>query len=154
VVSEIRGEFRKWGGTLFLDREHPLLSSIHVWIDTSTIETGEPERDAHIRSVEFLDVARIPRAEFDSNAIEESGGCAVVHGRLWLHGVTHDLDVEVDPYIVPFAGETNVYRVRARIDRQSFGLHWNQDLDIGGVVLSDEIRLTAELALVHTNSGA
>jgi polyisoprenoid-binding protein YceI len=153
VISEIKGEFLRWGGTLYLDRKSPLLSSLEVWIDVATIDTGEPERDAHIRSSEFLDVGTFPRAEFESGAIEERSGRAVVHGRLQLHGVTHDLDVEVEPYVMPVDAGT-AYRMRGKLDRQTFGLHWNQDLDIGGVVLGDEIRLSAELALVRANGDA
>ena len=150
IISEIKGEFHRWGGTLYLDRKNPLLSSLEIWIDAATIDTGEPERDAHIRSSEFLDVATFPRAEYESAAIEERNGCAVVHGRLHLHGVTHDLDVEVEPYIIPVSAD-NRYHMRGKLDRQSFGLHWNQDLDVGGVVVGDEIRLHAELSLVRTN---
>jgi polyisoprenoid-binding protein YceI len=152
VISEIKGEFRRWGGTLFLDRRQVGPSTVNVWVDVATIDTGDPERDAHLRSSEFLDVARIPRAEFDASAIEERSGSALVRGRLHLHGMTHDLDLEVEPHLVPRPGEENVYRVRAKLDRQSFGLHWNQDLDIGGVVVGDEIRFSAELVLVRTNS--
>ena len=151
IVSEIKGIFQRWGGTLYLDRAQPQLSSVHVWIDVATIDTGEPERDDHIRSSEFLDVERLPRAEFDSSSVEREDGRAIVHGRLALHGVTRDLDVDVDPYIVPPAGGQAVYHLRAKVDRQSFGLHWNQDLDVGGVVVGDEIRLAGELALVRTN---
>jgi polyisoprenoid-binding protein YceI len=151
VISEIAGQFQRWGGTLYLDRRQPQLSSVHVWIDVSTIDTGEPQRDDHIRSSEFLDAKQLPRAEFDSSAIEQRNGHALVRGSLRLHGVMRDLDVEVDPYIVPAAGAKNVYRLRAKLDRQSFGLHWNQDLDFGGVVVGDEIRLAAELVLVHAN---
>jgi len=154
VVSEIKGTIRRWGGTLFLDRKQPLLSTVRVWIDVSTIATGEPERDDHIRSSEFLDVQRVPQADFESSAIEASGGRAIVHGRLHLRDVTHDLDVEVEPFAVPVAGQANVYRVRAKIDRQTFGLHWNQDLDVGGIVVGDDIRLSADLTIVRTNGGA
>jgi polyisoprenoid-binding protein YceI len=151
VVSEISGEFHRWGGTLFFARNEALPSTINVWIDISTIDTGDPERDGHIRSSEFLDAARVQRAEFDASDIEESEGRAILHGRLRLHGVTHDLDVEVEPQSGPVAGEKNAYNVRATLDRQNFGLHWNQDLDIGGVVVGDEIRISAELVLIRTN---
>jgi polyisoprenoid-binding protein YceI len=151
VVSEISGEFRRWGGTLFFPRDQPLPSTINVWVDVSTIDTGDPERDAHIRSSEFLDAALLPRAEFEASDVEQRDGRAILHGRLRLHGVTHDLDVEVEPREPPLEGEKNAYRARTRLDRQSFGLHWNQDLDVGGVVVADEIRISAELVLVRAN---
>ena len=96
VISEIKGSFGRWGGTLYLDRGQPSLSSVQVWIDVSTIDTGEPERDDHIRSSEFLDAKQLPRAEFESSAVEEKDGRAVVRGRLRLHGVTRDIDVVVE----------------------------------------------------------
>ena len=151
VVSEIRGEFHRWGGTLFFARTRALPSTVNVWIDVSTIDTGDAERDAHIRSSEFLDVARLPPAEFDASEIEADEGRAILRGRLRLHGVTHDLDVMVEPHAPPVTGEENTYRALAKLDRQSFGLHWNQDLDIGGIVVGDEIQISAELVLVRTN---
>ena len=72
VIQQIRGRFSRWGGELFLDRVDPWLSSVEVWIDVDSIETDSPERDAHVRSPEFLDVARFPRAELRSTNIAVS----------------------------------------------------------------------------------
>ena len=140
VVSEIRGSFHRWGGALFLNRHEPLLSTITVWIDTASIDSGSPERDDHIRSNEFLDVKRFPRAEFESTSIEPRNGHAIVRGVLQLHGVTRDLDLDIEPYLVP-SNDDNLFHLRGKLDRQSFGLHWNQDLDVGGVVVGDKIDL-------------
>lgn len=147
VIQEIRGQFRRWGGTLFLDRAEPWLSSIHVWVDLASLETDSVERDAHIRSAEFLDIARFPRAEFESSSLEPEDGRLIVRGRLELHGVTRDLDLAIDTS--PRGAAHSVYTVRAKVDRQAFGLHWNQDLDFGGVVVGDQIALAAEVDLVH-----
>lgn len=149
VVGEIRGEFHRWGGTLFFARNQPLPSTINVWVDLSTVDTGDPQRDAHVRSSEFLDVALFPRAEYDANEVEARDGRAVLHGRLSLHGVVHDVDVDVEPHVAPMGGEKNAYLARAKVDRPRFGLRWNQDLDVGGVVVGDEIRISAELVLVR-----
>ena len=146
IVSEIRGQFRRWGGTLFLDRRQPLLSSLKVWFDVATIDTDSAERDEHLRSSEFLDVTRFPRAEFESGSVEQLDGHIVVRGRLTLHGVTRDCDVEIEPFLPPPRQTNDVYRARTKLDRQSYGLHWNQDLDVGGVVVADEITVSAELA--------
>jgi polyisoprenoid-binding protein YceI len=153
VISEIRGQFRRWGGTLFFDRERPLLSSLEVWVEAATIDTDSVERDEHIRGSEFLDVKQFPRAVFESSSVEPRDGHVLVRGRLSLHGVAHDLDVEIDPFVTPPQID-QVYRVSAKLDRQSFGLHWNQDLDVGGVVVGDEITVKAELRLVRKNGEA
>ena len=150
IVSEIRGNFHRWGGTLFLDRLQPARSSVEVWIDLDSIDTGAPERDAHVRSAEFLDVAQFPRAVFKSTSVELSDEQIVVHGLLHLHGVVHDVDVTVvsGPMIVDRHGvPRGRYTVRGSIDRQSYALHWNQDLDIGGVVVGDQIEILANVEL-------
>jgi polyisoprenoid-binding protein YceI len=148
VISQIRGHFGRWGGTLFFDRKEPFLSSVQVWIELATIDTDSAERDEQMRSSEFLDVMRHPRAGFESSSVESRDGRALVRGRLDLHGVMHDVEVEVEPFTPP-APNGPLYRVRGKLDRQNFGLHWNQDLDVGGVVVGDEIAVTAELALVR-----
>jgi polyisoprenoid-binding protein YceI len=150
VVSEIRGQFRRWGGTLFFNPQQPLMSSLEVWVDAATIDTDSVERDEHIRSSELLDVGKYPRAQFESTSVELQHGHVLVRGRLALHGVVHDLDVEIEPFAAP-PHPDQTYRVTAKLDRQNFGLHWNQDLDIGGVVVADEIAVQGELRLVRRN---
>lgn len=151
IVSEIRGKFHRWGGTLFLDRLQPARSSLEVWIDLDSIDTGAPERDAHVRSAEFMDVAQFPRAVFKSTSVELDDEQIVAHGLLHLHGVVHDVDMTVK------AGATTIdrhgvprgrYTVRGNIDRQAFSLHWNQDLDIGGVVVGDQVEIMANVELI------
>jgi polyisoprenoid-binding protein YceI len=149
VVQQIRGEFRRWGGTLFLDRAEPWLSTVEAWADLGSIDTDSVERDAHICSAEFLDVARFSRAEFKSSAVDPRDGHLVVRGRLQLHGVTRDLDLEITHAEPKAASKRSAYSVRGKLDRQLFGLHWNQDLDVGGVVVGDEIELSAEVQIVR-----
>lgn len=151
ILQQITGELHSWGGTVYLDRAQPALSSVTAWVDLSGVDTGSVERDDHLRSAELLDVARLPRAEFTSTSVEVRESRAIVHGLLWFHGVTHDLDLEIE---TP-AGVTDparaVYTVKATFDRQAFALHWNQDLDVGGVVVGDEVRLSADVKLVRAN---
>jgi polyisoprenoid-binding protein YceI len=147
VVQKIHGQFRTWGGTLDLDWESPWLSTVRVWVDLASIDTDERERDDHIRSAEFLDVERFPRAEFTSTSIEPRADCLMVRGVLQLHGVTHDLDLEVRTRTR--RGGHHLYDVRGTLNRQAFGLHWNQDLDAGGVVVGDDVELAAEIELVR-----
>jgi len=152
VVSEIKGRFGRWGGSLTLDRADPARSSVHVWIDLGSIETGAVERDGHVKSAEFLDVARFPRAEFRSTSVTLRDHAPVaLAGRLDLHGAERPAQVEVSVGKTWTDGQGRArasYVARARIDRQAFGLHWNQDLDVGGVVVGDDVEITAELELV------
>lgn len=154
VVQQIQGRFERWGGTLFINRQDPSLSSVHIWIDLASITTDDPERDAHVRSSEFLDVGRFPRATFESTDVHIAGGEIVVEGALDLHGLIRDVEMRAiagTASIDPDGRGRAVYRARGTLDRQSFGLHWNQDLDVGGVVVGDRVEIVGYAELVHTN---
>ena len=155
VVSEIQGRFTAWGGEVTFDPDQIDRSRIDLWIDVASIDTGSPERDAHLRSPEFLDVARFPRAEFTSSGVVvERDGAARLSGRLWLHGVSRDVDLDMRPertWITTDGRLRAVYLVSGRIDRQAFGLRWNQDLDVGGVVVGDTVDLEARVELVRAD---
>lgn len=157
VVQQVRGHFTRWGGTLYLNRRDPSLSSVHIWIDLASITTDDPTRDAHVRSAEFLDVARFPRAEFDSTDVRVADGEIILEGTLDLHGVVEDVELRAlaGPSSIGADGrQRSTFTTKGTLNRQSFGLHWNQDLDIGGVVVGDEVEIVGHAELVHTNGGA
>jgi polyisoprenoid-binding protein YceI len=153
VVSQIEGSFRSWGGEMIFDPDYVSRTQIQVWIDLGSIDTGSVDRDAHVRSAEFLDTTRFPRAQFTSTDVALlRDGEATVTGRLQLHGISRYVELKViaqrtwrDEHGVMRAA----YRVHGAIDRQSFGLHWNQDLDVGGFVVGDEVELAVEVKLVR-----
>jgi polyisoprenoid-binding protein YceI len=153
VIQQIQGRFTTWGGELFLDRVEPWLSSLHVWVDLASITTDEPERDAHVRSPEVLDVERFARADFKSTNVEVRDERVAIRGRLDLHGIVGDMELEVEPGPAtrdPDGAQRTRYAARGTLDRQAYGLHWNQDLDAGGIVVGDRIEIVAELELVRT----
>jgi polyisoprenoid-binding protein YceI len=153
VVSEIHGRFRSWGGEMVFDPDDVARTKIRVWVDVGSIETGSPERDDHVRSAEFLDAARFPRAQFESTFVApRRDGEAGVTGRLSLHGATRTVDLDVvaqRAWVDPDGLMRLTYTVRGRIDRQAFGLHWNQDLDVGGIVVGDKVDIDARVELVR-----
>lgn len=153
VVSEIQGRFRSWGGEMIFDPDYVPRTQIQIWVDVASIETGSPERDAHLRSAEFLDAARFPRALFTSTDVQlRREGEAGVTGRLQLHGTARfvDLDIVAQRTWIDDEGLMRaIYSVRGRIDRQAFGLHWNQDLDVGGIVVGDKVEIDARVELVR-----
>jgi len=157
VIQQIRGRFERWGGTLYVNRRDPSLSSVHVWVDLASITTDDPERDAQVRSAEFLDVARFPRATFTSADVHAGDGEIVVEGGLDLHGTIRDVEMRAIAGAATVDAEgraRSTYTACGILDRQSFGLHWNQDLDIGGVVVGDEVEIVGHAELVHTNGAS
>lgn len=153
VVQEIKGEFTRWGGTLITDAIDPTKSRARVWVDLDSIDTGNPERDVQIRSAEFFDVARFPRATFASTEIRlPDGGNPLIRARLRLHGAERDVDLEIlqrDERTYAGGNERGIYAVRGRFDRRDFDLRWNQDLDIGGVVVGDQVQIEAHVEAVR-----
>jgi polyisoprenoid-binding protein YceI len=135
---------------VFIDRAQPWRSSVDVWVDLSSITTDDADRDAHVLSSEFLDVRRFPRAEFKSSSVELHEPDVFIEGRLDLHGVVNDVRVCAGHITLAANDRTRaVYKARGTVDRQSFGLHWNQDIDVGGVVVGDEVEVEAEIELVR-----
>jgi polyisoprenoid-binding protein YceI len=153
VIHEIRGQFGKWGGTITLQSDNLAKSNVHVWIGLASVDTNEPERDDQIRSPEFFDIGKFPQAKFSSTEVRLSEHAnPVVKGQLDLHGFTGEVDVEVtrhNRWTDEKAVERVSYEVKARFDRRKFGLRWNQDLDVGGVVLGDEVEVDAQLEAVR-----
>jgi polyisoprenoid-binding protein YceI len=154
VITEISGRFGSWGGQMIFDPDDVDRSLIKVWIDVASIDTGSGERDAHLRSPEFLDVARFPRAAFVSTGVDvQRDGQARLTGVLRLHGVSQNVELEVATertWVDESRRLRAAYRLRGRLDRQAFGLHWNQDLDVGGIVVGDEVEIEARVELVRT----
>jgi polyisoprenoid-binding protein YceI len=156
VVSEIRGRFKRWGAMLVLDRGDLSRALLKAWVDLASIDTGSVERDQHIRSAEFFDAGHFPFAEFRSDAIAALDEHRyVARGPLVLHGKSRPVELIVTPG--PTREDDGVmraaYEVRATIDRQAFGLHWNQDLDGGGLVVGDRIDLHARVQAMRVPDG-
>ncbi|MSP25295.1 MAG: polyisoprenoid-binding protein [Myxococcales bacterium] len=152
MVSKVRGVFKKWEGTLAFDEETPGSSSVEVKIDAGSIDTHEAQRDGHLGSADFLDVAQYPEILFKSSAFTAAGaGQYKVTGELTLHGVTLPLTLDVE-YAGrakhPHFGERAGFSAKGSLDRKDFGLGWNSALDTGGVLVGDTVEISLEIELV------
>jgi polyisoprenoid-binding protein YceI len=152
VVSEIAGRFRKWGALLVLNLDDVSRSRLTGWVDLSSVDTGVAERDDHIRSPEFFNMSRFPIAEFVSDSIIPIADQRfLVRGQLLLHGVARPIEMTVTPGPRTEVGNSAraAYDVHATVNRQTFGLRWNQDLDAGGVVVGDRIDVQARVQVIR-----
>ena len=152
VVSKVRGQFTRWDGTLAMDENDPTSGSVEVSIDTSSVNTGVDQRDAHLRSADFFDVERYPAITFRSRKVEKAGaGALKITGDLTIHGVTRPvvLDAEYAGSAKdPWGGVRAGFSARAVIDRKDFGLTYNQLLETGGVLVGETIEIGIEVELV------
>ncbi len=153
MISNVRGEFHNITGMVEWDEKDPASIKIDAAVDVTTLDTGEPKRDAHLKSADFFDADKFPKMTFRSRSASSAGTNRYkVVGDLTIHGVTKEatLDVEVTSTIKDPWGNTKFGAVAtAKINRQDFGVKWNKTLDGGGVVVGDEIAITidAELAM-------
>jgi polyisoprenoid-binding protein YceI len=154
MISNVRGEFTKVSGTAVIDSVNPAKSSVDVQIDANSINTREPQRDDHLRSADFFDVANYPTLTFRSRRIEAQGAEELkLTGDLTIHGVTKEVTFEVegptptikDPWGNLRAGIT----ASTKISRKDFGLAFNALTETGGVVVGDEVKITLEAELIQ-----
>ncbi len=153
LVSKVRGRFAKYTGSVQLDEDDLTRSTLDVSIDAASIDTGAPERDVHLRSADFFDVAAFPELRYRSQRIEPlSGDRYRVIGELTIRDVTRVVPLEVEyggRATDPWGNERAGFVARATLDRKDFGLGWNQVLEAGGVLVGDRVDIDIEVAVVR-----
>ncbi len=158
VIARVRGQFSRWSGTLLVPGGDLARASVKVTIDASSIETGVADRDAHLRSADFFDVAAHPEITFSGDRVEVLAGDRLeVTGDLTLRGVTRPavLDVEYTGKAQdPWGNERLGFSARTSIDRTAFGLVWNQLLEAGGVTVGERVDLEFEIEAVKQAAAA
>jgi polyisoprenoid-binding protein YceI len=150
MVSKVRGRFREFSGTI-VTAENPLDSFVTAEIDLSSVDTGNEQRDAHIRSADFLDVEHYPTMTYRSTGIRPEGDHYVLEGQLTLKGVTRDvpLTLEVNGFGPDAYGGTRAgFTATGEINRRDFGVNFNALMETGGAVVSDKITITLEIEAV------
>jgi polyisoprenoid-binding protein YceI len=152
VVAKVRGRFADWRGTLELDEADLSRSRVEVEIDAASIDTGNAQRDEHLRSADFLDVQQFPTLRFASQRVEEVGDDRLrVLGELSLHGVTRQVTLDVERggnAKDPWGNQRAGFAARLSILRSDFGLTWNQALETGGVLVADRIDIELDVQAV------
>ena len=143
MVSKVRGRFGEFSGSLHIG-EIPEDSSVEVVIDAASIDTRDSGRDEHLRSPDFLDTATYPTLAFRSTAVRRAGKRWEVDGELTVRGVTRPvtLDVEFEGAATsPWGQQVASFTAGTELDREDFGLTWNQALETGGVLVGRKVRI-------------
>jgi polyisoprenoid-binding protein YceI len=154
MISSVRGEFEKVSGKIVYDEADVTKSSADISIDTGSINTRVAKRDEHLRSPDFLDVAKYPKIAFKSKRIEKgANGTLKMTGDLTIHGVTKEVVLNVEgptPAIKDPGGDFRVGgQASTKINRKDYGLTWNKALETGGVVVGDEVEITIDVEIVR-----
>ena len=153
MISNVKGRFTGLSGTLLEHATDKSLSSFEASIDVSTINTGDPQRDAHLKSADFFDVEKYPTMTLKSTKVEPKGEAEYrVTGDLTIHGVTKPVALEVEGPSAPAKdpwGNTRIgLSATGKINRKDYGLNWNAALETGGFLVGEDVQITLDVQFI------
>lgn len=152
MIAKVHGGFEKISGQFQFDPKDLANSSVDVTIEASSINTREPQRDAHLKSADFFDVENYPNLTFKSTRFEKSGDSLKITGNLTIHGVTNSVVLEVDgpseELKDPWGNAKIGASATTKIKRKDFGLTWNAALEAGGLLVGDDVQITLDVQFV------
>jgi polyisoprenoid-binding protein YceI len=158
MITTVRGRITDVRGAITVDEQNPERSSVDVELGAKSLSTGVEQRDQHLHSADFLDAETSPTISFKSRRIEgargEEGTRFKVIGDLTIRGTSREITLDTtyegrgkDPW----GGERLSFNATTKIDRRDFGLTWNQALEAGGILVSNDIKLTIDAQAVRAN---
>ncbi|HKF48647.1 MAG TPA: YceI family protein [Terracidiphilus sp.] len=153
MISNVKGNFSGLSGTLTEDAADRTRSHVEASIDIGTINTGDAQRDGHLKSADFFDAEKFPAMSFKSTKVERKGdGEYAVTGDLTLHGVTKPLTFAVEgptpPAKDPWGNARIGLSATAKLNRKDYGLGWNAALETGGFLVGEEVHITLEVQFI------
>jgi polyisoprenoid-binding protein YceI len=148
VISTVSGRFNKFSGNIKYDPALGNLEGAKIVISSNSIDTNEPDRDKHLKSEDFFDVTKFPTIEFASKrTITKNKMPVELIGDLTIRGIKKEVKLKIESFGQtkdPWGNERIAFEAATKVDRKDFGLKWNKNLDQGGVMISDEVKLVIE----------
>ena len=151
VVTKVRGHFAEFEGTIVVDANDVAASSAKVSAQLGSIDTGNTDRDGHLKSADFFDVENNQELTFVATAFKQTGDVFVVTGDLTIKGVTKSIDLNVEltgTATDPFGNARAGFEGTGELSRKDFGLTWNVALETGGFLVSDHIKLQLDISAI------
>ncbi len=152
MITNVKGSFKEFDASIYTTGNDFATAEIDCWINTASVDTGNAERDVHVKSADFFDVEKFPQISFTADTYEkvDGDGSFELWGELTIKGITKKikLDVEFGGVMTdPWGNEKAGFTINGKIHRKDFGLNWNTALETGGVLVSDEVKLNCEIQL-------
>lgn len=152
MIATVKGRFADVQGSVVTNDDDPADSKIDVTIATASIDTRQEQRDAHLRSPDFLDAERFPTITFRSKRVEaQKGDHSRVVGDLTIRDTTREVVLDVEHTgraRDPWGNDRAAFTAVTKVNRKEFGLTWNQALEAGGVLVGDDLKITIDVELV------
>lgn len=152
MIAKVRGSFSDVSGEVEI-ADDPLQSKVSVDVQLESIDTGDADRDNHLRTNDFFDIANHPTMTFRSTRVEADGDDYIVHGDLTIRGVTNPVALEVEfdgTSKDPWGGTRAGFSAETEINRKDWGMEWNTPLEAGGVMLGDKVKIEIDVQLVKS----
>ena len=153
VIAKVRGQFSRWSGAVVVPDGNFARATVEAVIDPSSIDTGVADRDAHLKSADFFDVAQFPEVIFKASRVEAASGDDLhLVGELTIKGITREVALDVEQLGQlkdPWGNQRAAFSAKAVIDRKDFGLAWNQVLETGGLAVGERVNLEIEIEAVR-----
>jgi polyisoprenoid-binding protein YceI len=148
MMANMVGQFRDFDGKINIDRANPAKSSVEFTIQAASIDTGNTNRDEHLRSADFFDAAKYPTIAFKSTSVTPKSATEfAVAGDLTMHGVTRRVTLPVSflGFGKTARGEKAGFEIETTVNRKDYGIVWNKTLDEGGLLLGEDVKVTINL---------
>jgi polyisoprenoid-binding protein YceI len=153
MVTTVRGRFNEFRGNVSVEDDDPTTAVVSATIQVASLDTGQTQRDQHLRSGDFFDVERYPEMTFASTGVESRGGNRYrLQGNLTIKDQTRPISLEVEVeerFTDPFGNERVGVTASGKLNRKDWGLTWNQVLEAGRLLVGDEIKVEVESALIR-----
>ena len=150
LMSRVSGKFDEFAGTINVDPKNPATSSVEFTIKTGSINTGNGDRDKHLKSADFFEAEKYPEITFKSTSIKPSATKNVydVTGDFTMHGVTKRITLPVEFLgfaTDPWGNQRAGFSLDTKLNRKDYGVNWNKALDNGGYLLSDDVDISISI---------
>lgn len=153
MISTVRGKFSRFDADVQLDPTNLGAAKVVARIDPASIDTNEPKRDGHLLSADFLDAEKFPTITFTSTRVVRSGDDLEVTGNLKIKDQEHPFTLKGEitgPSKDPWGGTRVGFSLSGELEREQWGLGWNQALEAGGVLVGKKVKISIEAQLVQT----
>ena len=152
MVTKVRGQFTGFSGTAHVDTANPAESTVSITIDATTVDTGNADRDGHLRSGDFFGTDENPEITFVSTQVARDGGTWTITGDLTIKGTSKPVTIEFDEVGSaqdPFGNVRIGFEGSTQISRKDWDLTWNAALETGGVLVSDKVTLELDVSAIR-----
>ena len=154
MITNVKGDFKKYDATIDFDAATKSFKVFKANIETASVDTGIEKRDNHLKSDDFFLSEKFPKMTFEMKSYEANGDEGKMTGDLTIRGITKSVVLEVEEIatVKDFEGNNRVgFTLEGKINRMDYDLKWNKALELGGVAVAEEVKLTAEVEAVEAS---